>query len=255
MEISHLTALVTGGASGLGLAVTENLIKKGAQVLVLDLPKPESEDKIKQLGEKAAFFGGDVTQSEDIQNAIQLAQQKYGGIHAAINCAGIVYGAKTVSRGEPCPLDIFNKTLQVNLVGTFNVCRLAAAAMAKQEPNANGERGVLINTSSIAAYDGQMGQTAYSASKGGIVALTLPMARDLASLGIRVMSIAPGIFHTPMMDSLPEAAQKSLAEQVPFPKRLGQPEEFAQLALHIIENPMLNGEVIRLDGALRMGSK
>lgn len=255
MKISNVTAIVTGGASGLGFAVTENLIQNGARVVVLDLPKPESEAKIKSLGGNATFSGGDVTQSEDVQKAIRVAQEKFGSIQAAINCAGIVFGAKTVSRGEACPLEIFEKTLQVNLIGTFNVCRLVATAISKQEASPSGERGVLINTSSIAAFDGQMGQTAYSASKGGIAALTLPMARDLSALGIRVMSIAPGIFHTPMMDSLPEAAQKSLAEQVPFPKRLGNPNEFAQLAMHIIQNPMLNGEVIRLDGALRMGIK
>ena len=253
MDLKGITAFVTGGGSGLGFAVTQTFINQGAKVLALDLPKPELEGKVEGLGSSVQFFGGDVTNVEQVQVALQKASEKFGPLRVAINCAGIAAAVKTLKKGEPCPLDIFTKIIEVNLTGTYNVCRLAAAAMAKNEPDENGQRGVLVNTASVAAFDGQMGQTAYSASKGGIAALTLPLARDLASYGIRVVTIAPGIFDTPMLALLPEAARQSLAQQVPFPQRLGRPSEFAALVQHIVQNPMLNGEVIRLDGALRMG--
>lgn len=255
MELKGTTALVTGGASGLGLAVVQRFLDKGAKVGLLDLPKPENQERANTLGSTALFCPADVTQSDQVQSALDSIREKLGEIRIAVNCAGIAFAIKTLKKGVATDLEIFRKTLEVNLLGTFNVCRLAAAAMSSNSPDQDGQRGVLINTASIAAFDGQMGQTAYAASKGGIVSLALPLARDLASYGIRALTIAPGIFDTPMLALLPEAARRSLAEQVPFPQRLGFPEEFAALAQHIVENHMLNGEVIRLDGALRMGIK
>jgi len=254
MKIQNSAAVVTGGASGLGLAVVQNLLKAGAKVGIIDLPKEENEKKVRELGENAFFLPADVSQEDKVQSALD-AMDKTHPLRIAVNCAGIAFAIKTLQKDKASDLASFKMTLEVNLVGTFNVCRLAAERMAKNEANADGERGVLINTSSIAAYDGQMGQVAYAASKGGIVAMTLPMARDLAKYGIRVLTIAPGIFDTPLLALLPESARQSLAEQVPFPHRLGLPSEFAALAQHMIENPMLNGEVVRLDGALRMGLK
>lgn len=255
MKIQNISVLVTGGASGLGRAVAATLLQAGARVTVLDLPNEKNMQSVKEMNGDVQFVPCDVTNSEQIENAITQAKEKFGPIKAAINCAGIAFAIKTLSKSGVATLDPFNKTLAVNLVGTFNVCRLAAAAMAENQPNEDGERGVLVNTASVAAYDGQMGQVAYSASKGGIVGMTLPLARDLAQSGIRVMTIAPGIFDTPMLALLPEAARESLGKQVPFPSRLGRPSEFASLVQQIIENPMLNGEVIRLDGALRMGMR
>lgn len=255
MKLADSNFLVTGGASGLGQAVAQRLLKIGAKVGVLDLPNDQNAKNVESLGANAQFCPADITQTDSVQEALDSIKNKWGPLHGAINCAGIASAAKTLKKGEPYPLEIFSRTLEVNLTGTFNVCRLAAAMMATNDPNENGERGVLINTASIAAFEGQMGQTAYAASKGGIAALTLPLARDLSQYGIRVVTIAPGIFDTPMMGLLPENIRKSLGDQVPFPKRLGNPEEYAALAQHILENPMLNGEVIRLDGALRMGIK
>jgi len=255
MDLKESTALVTGGASGLGWAVVQLFLRKGARVGILDLEKEEIQQKISGLGNNAIFCPADITETKQVEGALQSLKEKWGSVSIVVNCAGIGSAAKTVRKGSPYPLEIFSKTLEVNLIGTFNVCRLAAAAMSTNVPNPSGERGVLINTASVAAFEGQMGQTAYAASKGGIVSLTLPMARDLAELGIRVMTIAPGIFDTPMMALLPEDVRKSLGQQVPFPKRLGYPEEYAALAGQIVENPMLNGEVIRLDGGLRMGIK
>jgi len=255
MKIEGSVAMVTGGASGLGLSTAQNLIKKGSKVLVLDLPKEESEKKIQELGPNAHFFPGDITQTDQIQSALETLDKKFGTLQILVNCAGIAFAVRTLKKGEPSDLAFFSKTLEVNLTGTFNVCRLAAAFMAKNNPDEDGQRGVIINTASIAAYDGQMGQTAYAASKGGLAALTLPLARDLSSYGIRALTIAPGIFDTPLFALLPEPARESLAQQTPFPKRLGKPPEFAALVMHIVENTMLNGEVIRLDGALRMGLK
>ncbi len=253
MQLKTSIALVTGGSSGLGLAVVERFLHQGAKVLALDLA--ENPEYSKKGGEKFIFSRCDVSDPEQVAQSISKAREQWGGLHIAINCAGIAFAIKTLNKGVPADLETFTKTLQVNLIGTFNVCRLAAAAMAENPPSAEGERGVIVNTASIAAFDGQMGQVAYAASKGGIVAMTLPMARDLSKIGIRVVTIAPGIFDTPMLAKLPEPARLSLAEQVPFPPRLGRPSEFAELAQHIVENSMLNGEVIRLDGALRMGSK
>lgn len=253
MNLQGKTAVVTGGASGLGRAVVEAFAKSGARVAVIDLPKEANEKAAKEID--ALFTPADVSSADQVKQALATTQERFGAIHVAVNCAGIAFALKTLQKGKAVDLDSFELTMKVNLIGTFNVCRLAAERMAENTPDENGERGVLINTASIAAFDGQMGQTAYAASKGGIVAMTLPLARDLAAFGIRAVTIAPGTFDTPMLALLPEAARQSLGEAVPFPKRLGRPSEFGALAKHIVENPMLNGEVIRLDGALRMGMK
>ena len=249
MQIAGQRFLVTGGGSGLGRATAAMLIAAGARVTVADLREAES-----LAG--AAFIETDVTDSAAMQAAVDRAAGQDGALHGLINCAGIVSVGKVLDReGVPLDLDRFSRTIEVNLIGTFNAVRLAARVMAGNPPNDEGERGVIVNTASVAAFDGQIGQAAYSASKGGVVALTLPLARELARHGIRVMAIAPGIFQTPMMAGLPEAAQRSLAEQVPFPPRLGRPGEYAALVRQIVENVMLNGEVIRLDGAIRMAAK
>lgn len=255
MEFKNIPAIVTGGASGLGYGMVQHILAHGGKVGVVDLPNAQVEEKISALGDRACFLGADITDPEQVESAIQEAVERFGEIRLTVSCAGVASAAKTLHSGKASPLKIFSKNVHVNLTGTFNVCRLAAQAMAENQPNQDGERGVLINTASIAAFDGQMGQTAYAASKGGIVSLTLPLARDLASHGIRVVTIAPGIFDTPMLAQLPEEVRKSLGQQAPFPKRLGEPVEYAKLAQQIVENPMLNGEVIRLDGALRMGIK
>jgi NAD(P)-dependent dehydrogenase (short-subunit alcohol dehydrogenase family) len=248
MEIEGRTFLVAGGGSGLGAATAEMLAGEGANVVVADL-------KGEAAGDTDRFVETDVTDEGSVRRAIEEALQSFGGLHGAINCAGIASAEKVLGREGPHSLDSFAKVVQVNLVGTFNVVRLAAEVMVNNEPAASGERGVIVNTASVAAYDGQIGQVAYAASKGGVVALTLPVARELAASGIRVVAIAPGIFDTPMMAGLPEAARESLGNQVPFPSRLGRPEEYAALVRHIIENEMLNGEVIRLDGAIRMAPR
>jgi len=255
MQLKNSVALVTGGASGLGHAVAQTFLAAGAKVAVLDLPREENEKSVAALGENALFTPADVSEEAAVLRALDSIKQRFGALHIAVNCAGIAFALKTLQKGQPVDLQTFEFTLKVNLIGSFNICRLSAKVMAENTPNADGERGVLINTASIAAFDGQMGQSAYAASKGGIVSMTLPIARDLAAYGIRVMTIAPGIFDTPMLAKLPESARLSLAEQVPFPKRLGHPSEYAALAKAIVENPMLNGTVIRLDGALRMGMK
>jgi len=252
--VKESVALVTGGASGLGLAVVQKLLKAGAKVGVFDLPSPENEARVAELAPGAIFCPVDVSQEEAVKSGLAKLEG-LGALRIAVNCAGIAFAIKTLQRERAHDLASFQMTQQVNLIGTFNICRLAAERMAQNSPNSDGERGVLINTASIAAFEGQIGQIAYAASKGGIVAMTLPMARDLSKVGIRVMCIAPGIFDTPLLAKLPEPARQALAEQVPFPHRLGQSEEFAALALHIVANPMLNGEVIRLDGALRMSFK
>ncbi len=247
MQIEGSTFLVTGGGSGLGTATAGLLEESGANVVVADL---------RGDGGNCYFVKTDVTDEASVQGAVGTALERFGALHGAINCAGVAGAEKTLGRQGPHSLESFTRVVQVNLIGTFNVVRLAAEAMAKNEPTgADGERGVIVNTASVAAFDGQVGQVAYAASKGGVVAMTLPVARDLASLGIRVVAIAPGIFATPMMAGLPEAARESLGKQVPFPPRLGRPEEYAALVRHIIENPMLNGEVIRLDGAIRMAPR
>ena len=249
MEIRGTTALITGGASGLGAACAQMIIAAGGSVVIADL-KPGAD-----LGHAALFIRADVADTIQIQAAISSTIERFGGLHILINCAGIGDAARVVGKEGPMPLDRFTRIIEVNLVGTFNAIRLAAATMSGNDPGEEGERGVIINTASIAAFDGQIGQAAYSASKGGIVGMTLPIARELARHGIRVMTIAPGLFDTPLMEGLPEPARLSLGQSVPFPPRLGRPGEYAQLARQIIENPMLNGSVIRLDGALRMAPK
>ena len=255
MEIKGKVALVTGGASGLGAATVRALVAWGASVVIADVNAAAGQALAAELGGNAAFQAADVANPAEVQAAIDQALARFGGLHIVANCAGIGSGARTLGKEGPHPLDMFERVVRVNLIGTFNVTRLAAAAIAKGAPNAGGERGVIVNTASVAAFDGQIGQAAYSASKAGIAGMTLPIARDLSRDGIRVMTIAPGLFDTPLMASLPEAARVSLGQQVPFPPRLGHPDEFARLVVAIVENPMLNGEVIRLDGAIRMGPK
>ncbi len=247
MEIQGTTALVTGGASGLGLATVRGLCTAGARVVALDLPSARTNE-LEQAG--AEFVDADVSDEAGVQAAVDAANSD-GTLRIVVNCAGIGNGIKTTGRSGPFPLADFERVIRVNLIGTFNVIRLAATAMAGNDL-VGEERGVIVNTASVAAFDGQMGQAAYSASKGGIVGMTLPIARDLASLAIRVMTIAPGLFRTPLLSIIPEEAQLALGAQVPHPARLGDPDEFAMLVSSIIENPMLNGEVIRLDGALRL---
>lgn len=251
-NLQKAVCIVTGGASGLGRATAQRLAKYGANVVVADLSSSDGEKVAKELGESCYFAPTDVTSEADVQQAIKLANEKFGPLNVAVNCAGIGIAVRTVSKKGPHPLDQFEKVLKVNTVGTFNVIRLVAEQMTQNEPNEGGERGVIINTASVAAYDGQIGQAAYSASKGAIVGMTLPIARDLSKHGIRVNTIAPGLFLTPLLMSLPEKVRDELGKTVPFPSRLGDPAEFGHLVQSIIENPMLNGEVIRLDGALRM---
>lgn len=255
MEIRGCTFLITGGASGLGAATARRLAAAGAAVIVADLNRASGEALVAELqaaGAQAWFTVADVTSEAQVQEAVDLARTATGALHGAIQCAGIAAAQRTVGKQGPHALDLFARVVQVNLVGTFNVARLAAAALAQNEANAAGERGVLLLTASIAAWDGQVGQAAYAASKAGVAGLVLPLARDLAPLGIRAVGIAPGLFDTPLLGTLPEAVRTQLGQQAPFPPRLGHPDEFAALAAHIISNPMLNGEVIRLDGALRM---
>ncbi len=250
MNLSDTAAIITGGASGLGEATARYFAAQGAQVTLLDRDADRGAKVAAEIG--GHFNETDVTQEASVAAAVGLATDKMGKITAAVNCAGIADGIKTVGRDGPHPLDAFQRTIDINLVGSFNVARLAAAQMALNEPDADGARGVIINTASIAAFDGQKGQAAYAASKGGVVGMTLPMARDLASTGIRVMTIAPGIFMTPMLAGLPEEVQAQLAADVPNPPRLGDPKEYGRLAGFIVEMGYLNGEVIRIDGALRM---
>jgi NAD(P)-dependent dehydrogenase (short-subunit alcohol dehydrogenase family) len=250
VEIKDAAAVVTGGASGLGLATTKRLLDRGASVVVIDL---KGEEAVAELGDRAKFVQANVTDPEQVSAALDAAEQM-GPLRINVNCAGIGNAIKTLSRNGAFPLDEFNKVIQVNLIGTFNVLRLAAERIAKTDPIGE-ERGVIINTASVAAFEGQIGQAAYSASKGGVVGMTLPIARDLSRELIRVCTIAPGLFKTPLLGSLPEEAQKSLGQQVPHPARLGDPDEYGALATHIVENPMLNGEVIRLDGAIRMAPR
>ena len=246
---------MTGGASGLGGATVDMIAAAGGRAVIIDLKDDAGRAKAAQHGASARFVRADVTSEEQVQEAIDVATKDSGQIDGLVNAAGIPAAERVLPREGVQPLDHFARVIQVNLVGTFNVIRLAAAAMAKNPPSEGGERGVIVNTASVAAFDGQIGQAAYSASKGGIVALTLPIAREFARIGVRVMTIAPGTFDTPLLGALPEAARASLAQQVPFPSRLGRPEEYASLVRHIFENEMLNGEVIRLDGAIRMAPK
>ena len=255
MEIEGKIAVITGGASGLGAANVQQLQAAGAKVAILDVNADAGNALAAQSGGNAMFIHTDVTDADHTEAAINQVYDTFGAVHITINCAGIGTPGRVLGRQGPLPLETFDRVIRINLIGTFNVIRLAAARMQANEPNADGERGVIINTASIAAFEGQIGQPAYSASKAGVVGMTLPIARELASFGIRVVTIAPGIFDTPMLAGLPEPARESLGASVPFPPRLGQPDEFASLARYIIESPMLNGETIRLDGALRMAPR
>jgi NAD(P)-dependent dehydrogenase (short-subunit alcohol dehydrogenase family) len=255
MDLRGATALITGAASGLGAATARRFAEGGANVVLLDRDVARAQEFAAGLGEQVLAVGADITSEEEVATAIAAIHERFGSLQILVNCAGIVNALRTTSKNGPHPLDVFENVIRVNLIGTFNAIRLAATSMARNEPNEEGERGVIINTASVAAFDGQIGQAAYSASKGGIVGMTLPIARDLARDGIRVNTIAPGIFDTPLMASLPDAAKESLSQQVPFPPRLGKPEEFARLAQQIVENTMLNAAVIRLDGGLRMSDR
>ena len=255
MEIRNGTFIVTGGGSGLGAAVSAALVEAGGNVVVADVNRAAGEKVAAGLGGRARFAPTDVTSEESVKAAVALAADAFGPLRGAINCAGVAVAEKLLGRDGPHSLASFAFCINVNLVGTFNVVRLAAEAIAAAEPLPSGERGVVVNTASVAAFEGQLGQTAYSASKGGIVAMTLPMARELARFGIRVVTVAPGIFDTPMLAGLSEPVRQSLGQMVPFPARLGRPQEFAALVRHIVENEMLNGEVIRLDGAVRLAPK
>jgi NAD(P)-dependent dehydrogenase (short-subunit alcohol dehydrogenase family) len=255
LKIENSAFFVTGGGSGLGAATARSFAENGAKVLLADVDEEAGEATVSELGDVAKFVRTDVTDEGSVQAALDTAVETFGSLNGVVNCAGIGPAAKVVGKKGVHDLGLFEKTVGINLIGTFNVIRLAAAKLSENDPNEEGERGVIVNTASVAAYDGQIGQAAYAASKGGVVALTLPVARELASSGIRVVTIAPGIFETPMLAALPEEAKDSLGKQVPFPPRLGRPEEYAALAKHIVENAMLNGEVIRLDGAIRMAPR
>lgn len=252
MHLAHNTFLITGGASGLGAACARRFVAAGANVLVADLQADVAATLVDELGAPACFVRTDVTSTEQVEAAIQTALTRFGGLQGVVNCAGILASSRVVGRNGPHDLELFTRVIQVNLIGTFNVLRLASQVMSQGTPNEQGERGIVINTSSVAAFEGQLGQAAYSASKGGIAGMTLPIARELARVGIRVVAIAPGVFNTAMLVAAPDAVRESLAAQTVFPPRLGDPAEFAALAQHIIENPMLNGSIIRLDGAVRM---
>ncbi|EYB69628.1 hypothetical protein DEIPH_ctg004orf0154 [Deinococcus phoenicis] len=253
MNLSGKTVLITGGASGLGAGTARMVAEAGGHPVLLDLNAEAGEALARELG--GLFRRTDVTSEGDVKAAIEAARERFGGLYGAVNCAGVASATTTAGKRGPHPLDLFERVVRVNLIGTFNVVRLAAQAMLGNTPNADGERGVIVNTASVAAFDGQVGQAAYAASKAGVAGMTLPIARDLSRSGIRVMTIAPGIFETPMLAGLPEEVQASLGAQVPFPSRLGRPEEYATLVRQIFENPMLNGETIRLDGAIRMAPR
>jgi 3-hydroxyacyl-CoA dehydrogenase/3-hydroxy-2-methylbutyryl-CoA dehydrogenase len=255
VRVQDCVAMVTGGASGLGEACVRMLVSHGGKAAILDLQEDRVEKLVAELGSNVVFAKTDVTNEESVQAAVKKTLNACGKINVVMNCAGVGDPGKVLSKKGPMPLSQFNKVVQINLVGTFNVIRLAVEQMVKNPPNENGEKGVIINTASAAAFDGQIGQPAYSASKAGVVGMTLPLARECADYGVRVMTIAPGLFNTPMLAILPEAAREALGKMVPFPPPLGNPSEFAMLCRHIIENPMLNGEVIRLDGAIRMAAK
>lgn len=255
MEIKDSVAVVTGGASGLGEACVRSLLEKGGKVSILDFAEERGQKVASELGDAALFCLTDITKEEDVQAAINKTVEAFGAVHIAVNCAGVGIPAKVLGKEGPMSMDHFNKVVQINLIGTMNVVRLAAEKMVNNQGNDDGEKGVVINVASVAAFDGQIGQAAYSASKAGVAGMTLPIAREFAEYGIRIMTIAPGIFRTPMLEGLPENVQEALGKMVPFPQRLGEPSEFAALVQHIVENPMLNGEVIRLDGALRMAAR
>lgn len=252
MNFKQKTVVITGGASGLGEAVVRMALSNGAYVAAFDVNEEKGNQLQKELGDPFLFIFTDVTSEESVQAALDQVIERFGSVHILVNCAGVAIAKKTLGKKGPHDLLSFSKVMEINLIGTFNAIRLASEKMAENKPNEKGERGVIINTASVAAYDGQIGQAAYSASKGGIVGMTLPIARDLAEHGIRVMAIAPGVFNTPLFATLPEKAKEALEKMTPFPSRLGEPEEYGRLVASIVENPMLNGEVIRLDGAIRM---
>ena len=255
MQLTGMVAMITGGASGLGAATARLFGGAGARLALCDLNEQAGNALAAEFGSNGLFVQTDVTRSEDIQGALTQVQERFGRLHIVVNCAGIATAERVIGRQGPLPLERFERVIQVNLIGTFNVIRLAAGLMMQNTPNAEGERGVIINTASVAAFEGQIGQPAYAASKAGVAGMTLPIAREFAAHGIRVVAIAPGVFDTPMLAGLPEPARQALSAAVPFPKRLGRPDEYAALARHIVENVMLNGETIRLDGALRMGPR
>jgi NAD(P)-dependent dehydrogenase (short-subunit alcohol dehydrogenase family) len=255
MQLAGNVAVITGGASGLGAATAREFVQAGAQVALWDLNVEAGVALASELGSHSLFVRTDVTSSDEVAQALTQVQERFGRLHIVVNCAGIATAERVLSRQGPLPLEHFERVIKINLIGTFNVIRLAAALMVHNTPNQEDERGVIITTASVAAFDGQIGQPAYAASKAAVAGMTLPIAREFASHGIRVVAIAPGVFATPMVAGLPEPAQQALAAAIPFPKRLGRPEEYAALARHIVENVMLNGETIRLDGALRMAPR
>jgi NAD(P)-dependent dehydrogenase (short-subunit alcohol dehydrogenase family) len=255
MNIQDTRALITGGASGLGLAVADMIIAAGGKAALVDVNDAAGAEAVRKLGPNASFHKTDVTSESDVAATVAAAAAVMGGLTLAVNCAGVGWPKRMLGKEGTMPGEFFRKVIEINLIGTLLVCKEAAAVMQKNAPNAAGERGALVMTASVAAFDGQIGQVAYAASKGGVVGMTLPMARELASSGIRVMTIAPGIFMTPMLAALPQEARDSLGKQVPFPPRLGEPSEYAMLVRQIVENPMLNGETIRLDGAIRMAPR
>lgn len=255
MDLTSAKAVITGGASGLGYATAERVVAAGGQVVLLDINEEQGASSVGHLGERALFVRTDVADEAAVKAAMQSASEFMGGITLAVNCAGIATAGRTLGREGTWPTETFNRVIQINLIGTYNVTKEAAAVMQQNEPNAEGERGVVISTASVAAFEGQIGQAAYSASKGGVVGMMLPLAREFAQFGIRVNTIAPGIFMTPMMAGMPEEVQDSLGKQIPFPPRLGRPEEYADTAAFIYGNPVVNGETIRIDGAIRMQPK
>lgn len=255
MKFENARAIVSGGVSGLGFAVAERLVQAGGHVAMLDVNEDAGKAAEKKLGERALFIRTDVSNEADVNAAVEKAKTKFGSLTLAVNCAGILGAGRVLGKQGPMAGDFFAKVLHVNLLGSFNLGKAAAAAMESNEPDADGQRGLIINTASVAAFEGQIGQAAYSASKGGVVSMTLPMAREFARIGVRVVAIAPGIFWTPMMEGMPPEVQESLGKQVPFPSRLGKPEEYAQVVASVYENTMINGTTIRLDGAIRMQPK
>jgi NAD(P)-dependent dehydrogenase (short-subunit alcohol dehydrogenase family) len=255
MELDQVKAVVTGGASGLGFAVARHLVAHGAKVALLDVNDEKGQAAATELGANARYFGTDVTSEEGVAATLKAVHSALGGLNAAINCAGILGAGRVLGKEGPMPLKTFATTVTVNLIGSFNVAKAAAELMQHNPPGEDGERGVIVNTASIAAYEGQIGQAAYAASKGGVVAMTLPMAREFARIGVRVMTIAPGVFHTPMVDGMPEQVYQSLCAQVPYPSRLGAPDEYADTVAFILRNRYLNGETIRIDGAIRLAPK
>ena len=255
MKSNEIKALITGGVSGLGLAVAHKIVEIGGQAVLLDINDEAGAAVVAELGDAVSYIRTDVSSEQEVQDAVSAAVKRMGMINVAMNCAGIIGAGRVLGREAPMALDFFAKVIHVNLIGSFNICKAAGAAMESNPPGPDGDRGVIISTASVAAFDGQIGQAAYSASKGGIVGMTLPIAREFARLGVRINTIAPGIFWTPMVDGMPEHVQESLSASIPFPSRLGKPEEFAELAVHIMENGYINGETIRLDGAVRLAPK